>query len=198
MEWRQHNSVLYFVSLHDSDIVYILHMHISPVIYIMRVQPAMMLFFLTLTLITITFFFFFSLFSLKNSSGQTAADLAYALGFHNCFHLISKSQLRTLPVTEMQNGDGAPCFPEPRGRKRLLASVDSENNKRVRRADGKIHVHGMRARSAWSPKRVILRVCAVDAWFQMESGGGEEPEHMSTEDGPELHPGEAETPSRAC
>lgn len=35
--------------------------------------------------------------------------------------------------------------------------------------------------------------CAVDVLFQMESGGGEEPEKMSTDTGLELHPGGTET-----
>lgn len=77
-------------------------------------------------------------FSLQNTSGQTAADLAYARGFHNCFHLISTSQLRALPVNEVQNGDGASCGLDLRSRKRLLTPVDSENSKRVRRAGGKM------------------------------------------------------------
>lgn len=74
--------------------------------------------------------------SLQNTSGQTAADLAYSHGFHHCFHLISKSQLRALPVNEVQNGDGAPRGLDLRSRKRLLTSVDCENSKRVRRAGG--------------------------------------------------------------
>lgn len=83
---------------------------------------------------SILFFFFPN--SLQNTSGQTAADLAYAHGFLHCFHLISKSQLRALPVNVVQNGDGAPCGLDLRSRKRLLTSVDSENSKRVRRAGG--------------------------------------------------------------
>lgn len=83
----------------------------------------------------LVFLFFFPN-SLQNTSGQTAADLAYAHGFLHCFHLIYKSQLRALPVNEVQNGDGAPCGLDLRSRKRLLTSADSENSKRVRRAGG--------------------------------------------------------------
>ncbi|TWW64266.1 ankyrin repeat domain-containing protein 10-like [Takifugu flavidus] len=107
--------------------------------------------------------------SLQNTSGQTAADLAYARGFHNCFHLISTSQLRALPVNEVQNGDGASCGLDLRSRKRLLTPAESENSKRVRRAG--------------------------DVFIQMEYTGVEEPENMSTEMGLELHPDDTKAPT---
>lgn len=74
---------------------------------------------------------FFS-FSLRNTSGQTAADLAHAHGFHDCFCLIAESQLSGSPANGVQNGDGAPCG---QGRKRLLTAEGPGNAKKARRAD---------------------------------------------------------------
>lgn len=71
------------------------------------------------------------LFSLRNISGQTASDLAEAQGFHDCVCLISKTQLRGLPL------NSAPCGQDLHSRKRLLAAMDAGNMKKARRADGK-------------------------------------------------------------
>lgn len=91
-----------------------------------------------------------------------AADLAYAHGFHNCFHLISKSQLRGLPVTEVQNGDSASCGLDLRSRKRILTPVDSKNSKKVRRAGGKIDVENrIYYRAKLSSKLMIMYLCVV-------------------------------------
>lgn len=122
-------------------------MHINPLQFKMAVASTVILLLLDFYFLflfnkvvdqySIQYSFFFP-FSLQNTSGQMAADLAYANEFHNCFHLISKSQLRGLPVTEVQNGEGTSCDLDLRSRKRLLTPVDSKNSKRVRRAGGKI------------------------------------------------------------
>uniref|UniRef100_A0A3Q3VWJ7 Uncharacterized protein n=1 Tax=Mola mola TaxID=94237 RepID=A0A3Q3VWJ7_MOLML len=75
--------------------------------------------------------------SLRNASGQTAADLAHAHRFHDCFHLISKSQLSGLPVSGAQKENSALCGQELNSRKRLLAAVHTGDMKKVRRADSK-------------------------------------------------------------
>lgn len=50
----------------------------------------------------------------------------------------------------------------------------------------------------FKPNDYVFLFChgAVDVLFQIESGGGEEPEKMSTDTGLELHPGGTETQAR--
>lgn len=82
------------------------------------------------------------LFSLRNASGQTAADLAHTHGFHDCFSYISKTQkhllqLNGLHVNGVQNGNSALCGQDLTSRKRLLTGVDTGHMKKARRADSK-------------------------------------------------------------
>lgn len=76
------------------------------------------------------------LFRLKNASGQTAADLAHAHGFHDCFCIIANAQ-NCLDVGVVQSGNGTPCGRGPLGRKRQLGAVDVGHMKKARGADGK-------------------------------------------------------------
>ncbi|KAM4559656.1 ankyrin repeat domain-containing protein 10a [Odontesthes bonariensis] len=68
---------------------------------------------------------------LRNSSGQTAADLANVHGFHDCFCFISNArthlqQLSELHVNCVQRGDS---------RKRQLTATEARHMKKARRAD---------------------------------------------------------------
>ncbi|KAI3366250.1 hypothetical protein L3Q82_009726 [Scortum barcoo] len=107
---------------------------------------------------------------LRNASGQTAADLAHAHGFHDCFHLISKSQkhllqLSGLHVNGVQNGGQVLL-----SRKRLLTTLDTDHMKKARRADNVV---------------------------QMQSSGGEEQESMNVESAPELDSEKADEDTKA-
>ncbi|XP_047432717.1 ankyrin repeat domain-containing protein 10-like isoform X2 [Mugil cephalus] len=62
---------------------------------------------------------------LRNASGQTAADLAQAHGFHDCFCLISDDQKHLHQQSENS------LF----SRKRQLAATDARHMKKARRAD---------------------------------------------------------------
>lgn len=78
--------------------------------------------------------------SLRNASGQTAADLAHAHGFLDCFCLISKTkkhlqQFSGLHVNGVQNGNGPPCGQGLLSRKRLLAAADAGHMKKARGPD---------------------------------------------------------------
>ncbi|XP_008278009.1 ankyrin repeat domain-containing protein 10-like isoform X2 [Stegastes partitus] len=82
---------------------------------------------------------------LRNASGQTAADLAHAHGFHDCFCFISNAQkhlqqLGGLHVNGAQNGGGAPCGQGLFSRKRQLNVADAGHMKKARRADGVLHI----------------------------------------------------------
>ena len=79
--------------------------------------------------------------SVRNASGQTAADLAHAHGFVDCFRFISNAQkhllqLGSLHVNGVQNG-GAPCGLGRLNRKRLPTAVEPGHLKKARRAEGK-------------------------------------------------------------
>lgn len=81
------------------------------------------------------------LFSLRNASGQTAADLAHAHGFHDCFRFISKTQkLSGVHVNGVQNGNSGPCGEDLLSRKRLLDAVDTRDMKKARRAESKTFI----------------------------------------------------------
>ncbi|KAM8722848.1 ankyrin repeat domain-containing protein 10-like isoform 2-T2 [Acanthopagrus schlegelii] len=76
---------------------------------------------------------------LRNASGQTAADLAHAHGFQDCFRFISKSQKHPPQlsghVNGVQNGNGVPCGQDLLSRKRLLMDTDTGHMKKARRAE---------------------------------------------------------------
>ncbi|KAM3585095.1 uncharacterized protein V6R79_007353 [Siganus canaliculatus] len=74
---------------------------------------------------------------LRNASGQTAADLAQAHGYRDCFHFFSKTQkqLSEFQLNGVQNGNQAPCGQELLSRKRLLTSMDTGHVKKARTAD---------------------------------------------------------------
>ncbi|KAF7649013.1 hypothetical protein LDENG_00148510 [Lucifuga dentata] len=76
-----------------------------------------------------------SFFSLTNASGLTAADLASAQGFHDCFHFLSSAQKR-FPQIAGLCANGAPCGQGSVNRKRLLADVETDPTKKARRSDG--------------------------------------------------------------
>lgn len=81
-------------------------------------------------------------FSLRNASGQTAADLAHTHGFLDCFRFISKTQkqllqLSGLHVNGVQNGSRPPCGQGLLSRKRLLTALDTDHMKKARRADSR-------------------------------------------------------------
>lgn len=72
--------------------------------------------------------------SLRNASGQTAADLAHAQGFLDCSHFISDAQKQLQQLNALRgNGDPAAAGQ----RKRLLAAVEPGHVKRAKRADSK-------------------------------------------------------------
>ncbi|CAJ1087139.1 ankyrin repeat domain-containing protein 10-like isoform X2 [Xyrichtys novacula] len=103
---------------------------------------------------------------LQNASGQTAADLALAHGFHEGFLLLSKTQkhlqqLAGVHLNGVQNGNGAPCGQELHSRKRLLNAAESGHMKRARRAD--------------------------DVAVQMHNEEGDELESMNTESAQEMN-----------
>ncbi|KAF0045662.1 hypothetical protein F2P81_002191 [Scophthalmus maximus] len=109
--------------------------------------------------------------SLRNASGQTAADLAHAHGFLDCFRFVSNPQEHLLQPdglreSGVQNGSG-PWGQGSLSRKRLPASVDSGHTKKARRAE--------------------------DVLVQVHGSGAEEVESMSVEESAqELGPGETE------
>ncbi|XP_028321315.1 ankyrin repeat domain-containing protein 10a [Gouania willdenowi] len=71
---------------------------------------------------------------LTNASGQTAADLARAHGFHDCFCFISDAERRLHQLNG--NAYGTPCGQDPPSRKRQqLMALDSNHQKRARRAE---------------------------------------------------------------
>ncbi|XP_074520980.1 ankyrin repeat domain-containing protein 10a isoform X2 [Halichoeres trimaculatus] len=77
---------------------------------------------------------------LRNASGQTAADLALAHGFHEGFLLLSKTQkqlqqLSGVHLNGEQNGNSTPGGQEMHSRKRLLHAAEGGHMKRARRAD---------------------------------------------------------------
>lgn len=79
------------------------------------------------------------LFSLRNASGQTAADLAHAHGFLSCSHLIADDHKLQLQASGLCNngeekGD-PPCCQALLSRKRLLSAVDSGHAKKTRTAE---------------------------------------------------------------
>lgn len=89
------------------------------------------------------FSFISSYVSLRNASGQTAADLALAHGFHEGFLLLSKTQrhlqqLSGVHLNGEQNGNSTPGGQETHSRKRLLNAAEGGHMKRARRADSKI------------------------------------------------------------
>lgn len=101
---------------------------------------------------------------LQNASGQTAADLALAHGFHEGFLLLSKTQKHFQQISGVcmngeQNGNGAPCGQELLSRKRLLNAAEGGHVKRARRADNVL----------------------------VQNGGGDEPESMNTESAEEMN-----------
>ncbi|CAN9498366.1 unnamed protein product [Ophioblennius macclurei] len=76
---------------------------------------------------------------LKNDRGQTAADLAHAHGFHDCFCFISNAHKTLMQLSELRhNGNGAPFGQEGLGRKRQRASEDAVFLKKPRRADSEM------------------------------------------------------------
>lgn len=75
------------------------------------------------------------MFSLRNDSGQTAADLARAHGFLSCCHLITDN------LNREQNGNSS-CGQALLSRKRLLTAVDTVHTKKAKRAESK---------SLWNP-----------------------------------------------
>lgn len=82
--------------------------------------------------------------SLRNSSGQTPADVAQAHGFDDCFDLmVSRSQLHGPSPHQDQH--------QHHSRKRLLAAMDTERLKKARRVESK----GTFRRSHWSNLREI-------------------------------------------
>uniref|UniRef100_A0A3Q1FPQ6 Uncharacterized protein n=1 Tax=Acanthochromis polyacanthus TaxID=80966 RepID=A0A3Q1FPQ6_9TELE len=76
-----------------------------------------------------------SWFRLRNASGQTAADLAHAHGFHDCFCFISNAQKHLQQLHGNENG--APCGQGLFSRKRQLNVVEAGLMKKPRRAEGK-------------------------------------------------------------
>lgn len=77
-----------------------------------------------------------SSFSLRNASGQTAADLAHAHGFLDCSHFISDAQTQLQQLSALRaNGDAAAAAAACGQRKRLLAAVEPGHVKRAKRAD---------------------------------------------------------------
>ncbi|XP_028252138.1 ankyrin repeat domain-containing protein 10-like [Parambassis ranga] len=64
---------------------------------------------------------------LRNASGQTAADLAFAHGFHGCVGFISDAQQHLQQIGSNQG---------LLSRKRQLVAMDSGHMKKARRADG--------------------------------------------------------------
>lgn len=75
------------------------------------------------------------LFSLRNASGQTAADLAQAHGFHDCFCIISNAQTQLVQLGVLR--DCAPCGQGQHCRKRQLTQKENHHMKKARRAEGK-------------------------------------------------------------
>uniref|UniRef100_A0A672IYG6 Ankyrin repeat domain 10a n=1 Tax=Salarias fasciatus TaxID=181472 RepID=A0A672IYG6_SALFA len=71
---------------------------------------------------------------LKNDRGQTAADLAHAHGFHDCFCFISNAHKTLLQLSGLhRNGNGAPCGEEALGRKRQRTPEDAALTKNLTR-----------------------------------------------------------------
>ncbi|XP_044200194.1 ankyrin repeat domain-containing protein 10a [Thunnus albacares] len=100
---------------------------------------------------------------LRNASGQTAADLAQAHGFHDCSHFISNAhkhllQLSGLHVNGAQNGNGQGLLSKAASRKRLLTATEAGHMKKARR----------------------------DVLLQMQSSAGEELDSMNMESAQEL------------
>ena len=90
-------------------------------------------------------FFSLLLFSLRNASGQTAADLAQAHGFHDCFCFLSDAQkhlqqLNALHVNVVHSGNWIPFGHGLLSRKRQLTAVETHHLKKARRADGKKYI----------------------------------------------------------
>lgn len=69
--------------------------------------------------------------SLRNSSGQTPADVAQAHGFHDCFDLIVSKKLPLGPEDRLVNHN------QHHSRKRLLNATDTERMKKAKKVDRK-------------------------------------------------------------
>lgn len=76
-------------------------------------------------------------FSLRNASGQTAADLAHAKGFLDCFSFISKTKKHLLQLGGVHKGNSAPCGQALHSRKRLQTAEDTGHMKKARAAESK-------------------------------------------------------------
>ncbi|KAM9327850.1 ankyrin repeat domain-containing protein 10-like isoform 2-T2 [Pholidichthys leucotaenia] len=78
---------------------------------------------------------------LRNARGQTAADLAHAHGFHDCFCFISNAQKQLqqfggVHLKKVQNGDSIPNSQNAFSRKRQLAAEDTSHMKKIRKDNG--------------------------------------------------------------
>lgn len=82
------------------------------------------------------------MFSLRNASGQTAADLAHAHGSRECFRFISNMQNHLQQLNELhvngvqQKGNSAPggqgLPTSTASRKRLLTAIENRHMKKAR------------------------------------------------------------------
>ncbi|XP_061640589.1 ankyrin repeat domain-containing protein 10a isoform X1 [Phyllopteryx taeniolatus] len=71
---------------------------------------------------------------LRNTSGQTAADLARTHGFHDCLHLISNLQEHLLQFSGLQSNEGKNGIaPGLLCRKRLQSAFENGQMKKARR-----------------------------------------------------------------